>query len=405
MAIASDLFKGLFSEKAGSKLVSSAKYDVVIVGGSLAAITCAEALRGEGFEGTILVISGENHLPYNRPPLSKQVLLGKWDVSQTAIHSKDKFEELSIEFLLGRKASELNLESKTVKVQSDTFSYSKLVIATGVSPRELNLTQGYERVHSLRTIDDVIAIRHHLESSKRVAMIGAGVLGCEISSALSQMGHEVSLIERLSAPQIPNSGGHLAEKIIQEFIAHGVDLNFGTNVQKVLEEISGFLIELDNRKSLAADIVIVSIGSVPNTRWLQGSGIDVSDGVLCDANGQAGPDVFAIGDVARWVLKSDLPSRRRENQTSAIDQALAVAKYIARGEISPLAQSFFWSEIFGKKILILGHLDPDPDSYRLVQGDLEGDKFIIATEVRGSYTGVLSWNMPREFREARSLIE
>lgn len=382
-----------------------ATYDVVIVGGSLAGITCAQALRTEGFDGTILIVGDERYLPYNRPPLSKQVLLNKWQIDQTALISREKGAELNIEFVLGRAATGLDLASKALLVGRESYHFSKLIIATGVSPRNLVVQGDVDDVLFLRTVDDVLAIKERLGSSKRIAMVGAGVLGCEMTSAFAQLGHQVQLIERLAGPQMPNTGGHISQKIHAELVNNGINTHYGVAVRSISRVTDGIIVELDNSSNILVDMVVASIGSVPNTQWLPSDLIDTTDGVLCDSTGLVVPNVYAIGDVARWQLRSEETAKRIENQTSAINQALAVAKFIVSGTTSPTTEPFFWSEIFEKKILLSGTLDPDPGSVRVLNGDFSGDKFIIATEVNGSYTGILSWNMPREFREARKLLK
>jgi len=384
---------------------SEALYDVVIVGGALSGISCAETLRTEGFDGSILIICGENHLPYNRPPLSKQVLLGKWEANQTAIFSAEKFGEWSLNILLGKPATALDMYRKCVWVGQEQYFYRKLVIATGVAPRKLQLAEGLEHTFSLRTIEDVTSISEKIETSSSVAVIGAGVLGCEIASACVQLGREVLIVEKSSAPQIPNSGGFIAAKIFDALHKRNVNMQYDVEIDHLTDRGQALTLKLSNGNVFNADMLVVAVGSKPNTEWLEGSGLDLSDGVICSDRGEAAPDIFAIGDVANWADEKGVNGRRRENQTSAIEQGIAVGRYLVTGEVPKQTRSFFWSEILGNKILIIGILHPDRDRLRMLQGNLEDDKFIIATEVDGRFSGILSWNMPKEFREARKLVE
>lgn len=378
------------------------KFDVILVGGSLSAATCAEALRIEGFKGSICVVSGENAYPYNRPPLSKQVLTGKWESAQAFIYDADKYRELQIEFLFGQMATGLNISEKKLEVGEVTLVFDKLVIATGISPRNLPRSLGDVEVPTLRTMQDANAIRDQMTSAKQAAVIGAGVLGCEIASSLHASGINTVVIEQLPAPQIPHTAGLISEIVRNQFQKNGISLICGVEVESITGLDGKTEVTLSNGDTLEVDMLVAAIGSVPNTDWLVDSGLPLENGVLCDELGRVTSDIYAIGDVARWHDPLTKKSIRRENQSSAIDQALIVAKHIVNRVKTAVAPSFFWSEILGNRILLIGELVSGKDAeVRVLAGEFPSEKFIIGTERDGDFSGILSWNMPREFREFR----
>ena len=376
----------------------------VIVGASLAGLTCAQSLRAEGYTKKITLIGAEKHFPYNRPPLSKQVLSGKWQAAQTNIDSAEKFTELKLDFLIDYEAIELNVGLQEITTNKHTLKYEELIIATGASVRRLPGTEGMSRVHVLRTIDDALGLREALVGIKSAVVVGAGVLGSEVISALSDHGIKATVIDRMTAPQLPLTGGHFASRVNELFHEHGVVTKYGVEIVSVSENESGITFDLSDGSSVAGEIAVVAIGCIPNVGWLADSGLDISNGVLCDSNGLVAPHIYAVGDVARWHNPVTGKSLRLENQTSAIEQGLAVGKFIATGQSSAPTHPFFWSEIFGNKILMLGNLEVDIP-LTIVHGSPSDNRFVAATIVNGVTTGIVGWNMPKEFRQSRSMME
>jgi len=386
------------------EMMSVEEPGLVIVGASLAGLTCAQSLRAEGYTKKISLIGAEKHLPYNRPPLSKQVLSGKWQGSQTAIDSLEKFAELALEFSLGESAIGLDVSSKEVKTNTRTLPFEDLIIATGASVRRLASTENMNRVHVLRTLDDALGLRDALTEVKSAVIIGAGVLGSEVISALSDSEIKATVIDRMPAPQLPLTGGHFASRINDLFLEHDVVTKYGVEIVAVREDESGITFVLSDGSSVTGDIAVVAIGCIPNVDWLANSGLDITNGVLCDSNGVAAPHVYAAGDVARWSNPITKKAMRLENQTSAIEQGLAVGKFIVTRESSPTTHPFFWSEIYGNKILMLGSLEAGVP-LTIVHGSPSDNRFVAATISNGTTTGIVGWNMPREFRQSRSMME
>ena len=386
------------------EMMSVEEPGLIIVGASLAGLTCAQSLRAEGYTKKITLIGAEKHLPYNRPPLSKQVLSGKWQGSQTAIDSSEKFAELALEFSLGEIAIGLDVSSKEVKTNTRTLPFEDLIIATGASVRRLASTENMNRVHVLRTLDDSLGLRDALTEVKSAVVIGAGVLGSEVISALSDFGIKATVIDRMPAPQLPLTGGHFASRVNDLFLEHDVLTKYGVEIIAVREDESGITFELSDGSSVTGDIAVVAIGCIPNVEWLANSGLDITNGILCDSNGVAAPHIYAAGDVARWNYPITKKAMRLENQTSAIEQGLAVGIFIVTGESSPTTHPFFWSEIYGNKILMLGSLEAGVP-LTIVHGSPSDNRFVAATISNGTTTGIVGWNMPREFRQSRSMME
>jgi NADPH-dependent 2,4-dienoyl-CoA reductase/sulfur reductase-like enzyme len=375
---------------------------VVIVGASVAGLTTAEALRSEGFGGDITLVGEETHPPYGRPPLSKKVLLGDWAPELAVLRDRPGLDAVGVRFLPGTKATALDLTFHTVTAGRITVPYDRLVIATGAVARRLPGAQHLAGVHTLRTLDDVVALRADLAGARRVVVIGGGILGSEIAAATRTMGLDVTLVGRSRRLGFGHAGELLSEPIVDLHRAHGVNVCLGVGVAQLSGESRVSAVVLSDGSVVDADIVIVAIGGVPATEWLRDSGLDLSDGVVCDADGTASPGVYAIGDVAAWRDAGGVPLRA-EHQSNALEQAQAVAHLIVTGEGSAPIVPFFWSELFGARIQAFGRFDAD-SPLELLEGDPHRGRFVAAS-VRGDRTiGVVGWNAPREFRAARARV-
>jgi NADPH-dependent 2,4-dienoyl-CoA reductase/sulfur reductase-like enzyme len=377
---------------------------VIIAGGSLAGFTTAQALRSSGYSERIQIFSGEDTLPYNRPPLSKQILLGTWSSEKTVIATPELMEELEVEFHSGQNVDSLSTENQEITVGRDTFEFEKLVIATGVRARQLSHTATSKRTFTFRTLADALAIKGLIDEIRTVGVIGSGVLGCEIASALSTLGKKVTIADQIPLPNLPMTGGHVSGKIHELFTANQVDMRMNTQIESISEGEKSVRIELKDGAVFEVDILVITIGSIANTEWLQSSGIDISNGVLCDAKGEATENIFAVGDVARWWSNSAGTALKRENQSSAIEQGLAVGHFIATGEESLISLPFFWSEIFSAKITLTGSLEPELP-FEVLHGSIDEDSFVGATFRGDQMTGVIGWNMSKEFRQERKKME
>lgn len=388
----------------------------VIIGASLAGLTTAEGLRSEGYAGPITLVGEEDRMPYSRPPLSKQVLAGTWGIDQTTMSEAEQLESLGVRHLRAHRATAVDVAARTVTVNGIPLPFEHLVAATGLVARRLPNAHGVRGIHSLRTAPDALALRRALNDAGsdagrgagRVAVVGTGVLGCEIASAAHSAGHAVTLIGRSAKARFDQTGGHLSGMIAGLLHENGVRMCMGADVVGITSrDVDGrntvSSLCLSDGSVLPADVVVAAIGCSPAVDWLAGAGIDISDGVLCDANGVAAPGIYAVGDVARWLDPVTGDARRVEHQATAIEQAHAVARHIVTGEPSAPIISFFWSELFGNRILVHGRLDPNLP-LTILAGDPAERRFVAATVWRGQPTGLVGWNMPREFRQERARL-
>ncbi|MDE2745389.1 MAG: FAD-dependent oxidoreductase [Chloroflexota bacterium] len=390
---------------------------VVIVGASLAGLNAAEALRDDGFEGRIVLIGEEPHHPYDRPPLSKQLLTGEWDVDRLPLRSEDEFAQLQLEFLGGRAATGLDPEQRLVSLDDgQSVEFDGLIIATGAHAIRLPFGQELAGVHTLRSQADALHIRDDLESGGKVVVIGAGFIGAEVASSARARGLDVAMIEALPAPMLGPLGDELADWAADLHRAAGVSMHMRSKVSALIGSDGVEAVELEDGSRIEADTVVVGIGVRPNVEWLETSGLTIGDGVVCDQFCRAAPMIYAAGDVARWPnvlfthFRYDQPQRtmRIEHWTNAVEQGMAAARNLlleSRGEaleaFAPVP--YFWSDQHGLSIMASGITAPR-DEFRLVHGSFESNRFAAIYGLRGYLTGVVAVGWPRMLRRYQGLI-
>ncbi|GAA1661375.1 FAD/NAD(P)-binding oxidoreductase [Microbacterium lacus] len=368
---------------------------VVVVGAGIAGYSTAESLRSLGYNGPLTLVSGEAHLPYNRPPLSKGLLAGAGE--SVFLTDRIRLAQSEISFLSNRTATALNADDHLIRLDEEWTSYGTLVIATGVRARELGDVPGASRVRTLRTLDDAIGIFQALRSKSRVAVVGGGVLGCELAATVRNQGHYTTLITRNAEVGIRALGSPVNAKIRRLLEQNGILVRTNVNVHRV----HSTYVEVSDGGVVDADLVIAAIGARPETSWLVGSGLDLRDGIACDERGRAAADIYAVGDVARWHDPETGNSWRSEIQSSAVSQAAAAAAAIL-GQPAPSSPSpLMWTELFGTRVTAVGATH-DADAMIRVAGDLDGDRFVAEYFRSSRSVGLIGWNMPREFREARA---
>ncbi|WAU84325.1 FAD-dependent oxidoreductase [Streptomyces sp. Qhu-G9] len=362
---------------------------IVVVGASAAGLAAAETLRREGYDGTLTLIGDEPHAPYDRPPLSKQILASEWHHDRLALRPPDDLAALDLELRLGTAATGLDPGGRAVLLADGTrVPYDGLVVATGVRPRRL---PGDGTAHVLRTLDDALALRDGLGAGRRLVVVGAGFLGAEAAAVARRLGTAVTLLEPAPVPLAHAVGDEVGRVLAAAHLDHGVDLRTGVRVAAVTEVgvrlVGGELVE--------GDEVLVAVGSLPNTEWLAGSGLTVDDGLVCDQYCEAAPGVYAAGDVARWYNPLFGTPMRVEHRTNAAEQGMAAARNLlhpqARKPFAPVP--YFWSEQYGLKVqaygLLRGH-----DEVAVVEGDLDERRFTVAYRTGDRLTGVLALGMP-----------
>ncbi len=381
---------------------------VSIVGASLAGYWAAETLRRDGFEGRISLIGDEPHAPYDRPPLSKKFLAGDLDDYRLPLTTAEKLADLGLEMRLGCRATGLDVATRTLEVDGVAEPYDGLLIATGARCRNLPGTAGLAGVHTLRTRDDAEAIRDALANgARRVVVVGAGFIGAEVASTAIGRGAEVTMVEALEAPFGRVLGVEMGAVMADVHRRHGVDLRTGVGVDEVLGDDRLVGVRLADGATLEADLLVVGIGVVPNTDWLEGSGLTLDDGVVCDETCLAAPDVAAAGDVARWANPRYGEVMRVEHWDNAVQQGVHAARRLLQSdeEATPYAPvPWFWTDQYDRKVQLAGRPHTD-DEVRVVAGSTAEHRFAAFYGRDGRFTAALGMNRPRQVMQSKSLLD
>jgi 3-phenylpropionate/trans-cinnamate dioxygenase ferredoxin reductase subunit len=394
---------------------------IAVVGASLAGLRAAETLRAEGHTGTIVMIGAEPHVPYDRPPLSKQFLAGTWGLDRVVLRPAEKIAALGLDLRLGHHAGELDVEAHTLQLDDgDVVHFDGLVVATGAHPRPLPNAAPLAGVHTLRTLEDSIALGRSVRAEgARVVVVGAGFIGSEVAATCRGIGAHVTVIEALPQPLARVLGPEMGAVCGALHTDHDVTLLTGVGVSGLRSSGASHApegrgtggrvdgVELDDGRVLDADVVVIGIGVVPTTEWLEGSGLVVSDGVVAEATLYAGDDVVVAGDLARWFDQGLGVHTRIEHWTNAAEQGAVAARNLlaGRAQAQPYVPvPYFWSDQYDVKIQVIGHPGADDDVV-VVDGALSERRFVALYGRGGKLTAAVGFSRPRQLMGYRPFLE
>lgn len=376
---------------------------VTIVGTSAAGVATAEALRRQGFTGRLTMIDADADPFYDRPPLSKHYLTDGWTDDRVALRPPGAVDALDAEQLLGTRAVGLDVAERVVHTDDGrAIRSAAIVIATGVRPRTLPRQEDLAGVHLLRSRSDAAALREAFASGRSVVVVGNGVLGSELAAAAAGRGAPTTLVGSQLLPMSAQLGTTAATALAARHRAAGVVLRNGVRAERLVGTERFRAVALTDGTEVRADVAVAAIGAVPVVDWLEGSGLELDDGVVCDASCRAAPGIWAVGDVARWS-HPDGGSRRLENRTNANEQAVAVARAILGDPRTYDPVPYFWSDQYGARLQVFGATPPDAEEH-VVDGAVADGRFVVSIRKAGRPVGVVGWAMPKQARVASASL-
>lgn len=390
--------------------VLSSSDHVVVVGAGLAGWRLVEGLRREGFDGEISLVGDEPHLPYDRPPLTKQVLSGKWTSDRTALVDDDGLATARVRGHFGVAASDLDVSTTTVHLTNGTaIEGTHVVLATGVRARRLAYSAD-ERIHTLRSRDDVDRLDGELARvvpGSTVAVIGGGFIGAEVATSLKLRGYRPVVLEAAARPLAGVLGDEVSTWLERLAGEAGIELRTRQSIIDVRVVDDGLMIDFNDASVLRASVVIEGVGALPNVEWLATSGLTIDNGVVVNEHLIATDRVAAIGDVARfeWASPTGVDLVRIEHWQIASDHATTLARYWM-GVDGPSVKivPYFWSDQYGRKIQVLGHPAPGDEVHRVRGGDAES-KWLALYSQGGVVTGAVALNSPRALMMSKGLLD
>ncbi|MFJ2918519.1 NAD(P)/FAD-dependent oxidoreductase [Streptomyces sp. NPDC087307] len=392
----------------GAAVTGAPPSRIAVVGASAAGLCVVEALRHQGYGGPLTLIGEETHLPYDRPPLSKQLLSGAWDTDRLRLRGADDIEALGLRLCLGSPAIALDIRDREIALADGSLvGYDALVVATGTRARRLPGTDGVRGVHVLRTLEDAVALREDLAGKPHLVVVGGGFVGAEAAAVARGLGCEVTLVTDTAQPMGDALGDELGAMLRAVHAEHGVRIETGTLVDRVRTaggRATG--VRLADGRTIDAEAVLVGIGAQPNTEWLTGSGVPVGNGVMCDAMLYAGSGVWAAGDVASWPDPLTGERIRIEHRTNAAEQGLAVARNVLAGpeQARPFETvPYVWSDQYDLRIQIWGRTR-GADEVRIVEGSPAERKLVALYGKDGRVCAAVGVNMMRALRDYRSQV-
>lgn len=387
--------------------MSAGVHGTVIVGGGLAAVRTAEQLRRNDYTDPITIVGAETHLPYDRPPLSKEMLRRETvSAEDVALKPASFYEQHRIGLRLGSAARTVDTAARTVTLaDGDVLGYDQLVIATGLVPNRIPSFPELDGICVLRSFDDCLELRRRAAGARRAVVVGAGFIGCEVSASLRGTGVEVVLVEPQATPLASVLGEQVGALVTRLHCGEGVDVRTGVTVVSIAGTDGVESVTLSDGSVIAADLVVVGVGSRPACDWLAGGEIVVDSndgGVACDATGRtSAPDVWAIGDVASWRDAAGVQVRVEHWSNVAEQAKILVSVMLNLDAVTRPGVPYFWSDQYDVKIQCLGQ-PRTGDTVHLAEVD--GRRFLAYYERDGVLVGVVGAGIPEKIRAARGKI-
>jgi NADPH-dependent 2,4-dienoyl-CoA reductase/sulfur reductase-like enzyme len=376
---------------------------LAIVGASLSGLSAARAARAQGFTGRLVIIGDEPHRPYDRPPLSKEFLLGRVTAADLSLECDD--DGLEAEWLLGSGAASLDAGSRSIRLKDgSTVQADGIIISTGARARQLPTLAGLSNVFTLRTLADAQDLAPELVPGSRMAVIGAGFIGAEVAAAAASRGMDVTIIDTKPVPFAAQLGTEMGGLVGGLHAANGVELISSAVIEDFYSgegNVTG--LRLRGGRYVGTDVVVVGIGAEPNTEWLEGSGLELCGGVVCDAMGRtSAPGIVAVGDCAAWFDAEVGLHRRMEHWTCALERpAVAVEALLDAGATpKPAKPHYFWSDQHGVKLQFAGH-SAGYDRLEIEAGDPQTHSCLAVYYRADAPIAVLGMNQPRLFTKWR----
>ena len=366
---------------------------VLVVGASVAGVGAVNELRRCGYAGAVTLIDGQAHLPYDRPPLSKAAL---WEPDLPShFHDAAHYRALDVTLWLGIPARALHRDTKTVELANgETLSADAIVIATGARARPFPADRTHGRVHTIRDLDDAATLRADLTPGRSLAVVGGGFIGAEVASSAAKLGLKITIIEMTGLPFERILGPAVAARVARLHTDAATAVISGVGVVRIEDGGETRQLVLSDGRRLAADIVVVGLGSQPNVEWLEGSGVSLADGVACDPCGRTNvPGIYAAGDAAAWPCPRTGLLERNEHWTAAREQGRIVAQTIVGARENRWADfvPYFWSDMHGKRIQLLGSTKGATNA-AFVFDDPEKGSFVVEYRRDGALIGVAGCN-------------
>ena len=348
--------------------------NIVIVGGGLAAANAAAAIRENGHTGSVTILAAEDHLPYERPPLSKGILLGKDDPDSATVHDSAWYAEHDVELKMGTTVDSLDLDAAQVRAGDDAYPFDKLLLVTGSRPRHLALADDSgAAVAYLRTLEDSAALKTSFGPGKKLVIIGAGWIGLEVAAAAREAGTDVTVVESLELPLVRVLGPEVAKHFADLHLAHGVDLKLSASVESIDADGN---VHLADGSDLASDLIVVGIGVEPVAELAQQAGLGVENGILVNERLQTSdPRVFAAGDVANEWHPTLGRRLRVEHWETAVEQGKHVAGAMLGDEAPYDRLPYFFTDQYDLGMEYVGSVGPDGYDSVEFEGDREGGTF------------------------------